>query len=144
MENLENEIWKPIGTIVNKNGSNPPIGYEVSNMGRVRTKRQRYGSPRKSTGQRVDHADYHLIYGRLDGYGYTQYALYNAEKQKRNFRTHVLVMQTFVGLPEEGQIICHYDDDKQNNKQENLRYDTHKANSEDKKRNSKKVTQVTN
>lgn len=52
MENLENEIWKPIGTIVNKNGSYTPIGYEVSNMGRVRTKRQRYGRPRKSTGQR--------------------------------------------------------------------------------------------
>jgi hypothetical protein len=44
-------------------------------------------------------------------------------------------MQAFVGLPEEGQIICHYDDDKQNNRLDNLRYDTHKANSADMKRN---------
>jgi hypothetical protein len=135
MENLENEVWKIIPTIVNKNGSYSPIGYEVSNMGRVRTKRQRYGRPRKDTGLRKELPDYHIINGRLDGYGYTQYALYNAEKQKRNFRTHILVMQAFVGLPEEGQIICHYDDDKQNNRLDNLRYDTHKANAADMKRN---------
>jgi hypothetical protein len=46
-------------------------------------------------------------------------------------------MQAFVGLPEEGQIICHYDDDKQNNRLDNLRYDTQKANGEDRIRNNK-------
>ncbi len=122
MENLENEIWKPITTIVGKNGSYEPVGYEISNMGRVRTKRQRYGRPRKSTGKRIDLPDYHLINGRLDQYGYTQFALYNAEKQKRNFRTHLLVIQTFAGLPKDGQSIIHIDGNKQNNKLDNLEY----------------------
>ena len=90
MENLENEIWLPIGTIYTKNGSYTPVGYEISNMGRVRTKRQRYGRPRKNTGMRIDHEDFHIINGRPDNYGYQQYALYNAEKQKRNFRPPLL------------------------------------------------------
>jgi hypothetical protein len=54
------------------------------------------------------------------------------------FRAHVIVMQTFVGLPDNKQIICHYDDVKHNNVLTNLRYDTYKANFADRKRNSKK------
>lgn len=122
MENLKNEIWKPITTIVGKNGSYEPIGYEISNMGRVRTKRQRYGRPRKSTGKRIDLPDYHIINGRLDQYGYIQFALYNAEKQKRNFRAHVLVMQIFAGVSKDNQSINHIDGDRKNSCLDNLEY----------------------
>jgi hypothetical protein len=138
MENLENEIWKPLTTIYNKGGSWEPIEYEISNMGRLRTKRARYGKPLKHTGKRRDLSDYRLIGGRPDANGYIQYAIYNTNKQKRNFRAHTLVMQAFVGLPDVGQIICHYNDIKSDNRLENLRYDTHKANKADEKRNNRK------
>jgi hypothetical protein len=125
MENLENEIWKVIPTIINKNGSYEPIGYEVSNMGRVRTKRQRYGRPRKDTGIRKELRDYHILNGRSDSGGYIQHALYNAEKNKRNFRTSTLVMQAFIGIAGEGQVISHIDGNKLNNCLDNLKYNTH-------------------
>ena len=52
-------------------------------------------------------------------------------KKRRNFRAHTLVMQTFVGIPEEYQVICHNDDIKTNNHISNLRYDTQKSNMHD-------------
>ena len=44
-------------------------------------------------------------------------------------------MQTFVGYPEEGMMICHWDDVKDNNRLENLRYGTRKENFNDMIRN---------
>jgi hypothetical protein len=44
-------------------------------------------------------------------------------------------MHTFVGYPNKGQVICHYDDIKTNNQLTNLRYDTMKANGADRIRN---------
>lgn len=132
------EIWKEVPTIVGKNGSFTPYKYEVSNMGRVRTKKQRYGRPRKDTGRRVDLAEYRYISGRPDKAGYIQYELYDDQAKGKNIRGHVLVMQAFVGVPSKGQVVCHYDDVKDNNRLDNLRYDTQKANLADMKRNSKK------
>lgn len=48
---------------------------------------------------------------------------------------HQLVLEAFKGLCPEGQEACHYDDDSSNNRLSNLRWDTHPANEEDKKRN---------
>jgi hypothetical protein len=131
------EIWKTIPTIVNRNGSFTPDKYEVSNLGRVRTKKQRYGKPRKDTGKRADLVEYRYLSGRPDQVGYIQYELYDADSKRKNIRGHVIVMQAFVGLPKAGQIICHYDDVKTNNALENLRYGTHKDNGLDRVRNSK-------
>jgi len=131
------EIWKTIPTIVNRNGSFTPDKYEVSNLGRVRTKKQRYGKPRKDTGKRADLVEYRYLNGRPDQVGYIQYELYDANSKRKNIRGHVIVMQAFVGLPKAGQIICHYDDVKTNNALENLRYGTHKDNGLDRVRNSK-------
>lgn len=132
------EIWKEVPTIVNKNGTFSPHKYEVSNLGRVRTKKQRYGKPRKDTGKRAELAEYRHLNGRPDKAGYIQYCLFDDNLQKKNIRGHVLVMQAFVGVPSPGHVVCHYDDVKHNNVLDNLRYDTQKANLADMIRNSKK------
>ena len=136
------EIWKTVPTIIQRNGSFSPDKYEVSNLGRVRTKKQRYGKPRKDTGKRVDLAEYRYLSGRPDQAGYIQYELYDSESKRKNIRGHVLVMQAFVGIPGPGQLVCHYDDVKSNNTLENLRYGTQKENGQDRIRNSKKVSVI--
>ena len=133
---MENEIWKPIEQITLKNGTVCNFeGYEVSNFGRVRTYKRKYGKVAKGTHNRPLDPKPYVINGRPDQKGYTQYCLSDINKRRRNFRGHILVMQTFVGLPGDDEEICHYDDVKHNNHIDNLRYDTRKANLADAKRN---------
>jgi hypothetical protein len=133
--NMEN--WKNVEKLVTRDGKVfYPYMYEVSDLGRVRTKKQRYGRPRKLTGKRVPLEDYRFVNGRPDPAGYMQIDLYDADSVGMKFRTHVIVMQTFVGIPDKGQIVCHYDDIKNNNRLDNLRYGTYKENGLDRVRNS--------
>lgn len=44
---------------------------------------------------------------------------------------HRLVLEAFIGPRPEGMICCHYDGNPQNNKPENLRWDTHYGNAQD-------------
>jgi len=138
---MKNEIWKPVTQIVLRNGTIWNFeGYEVSNYGRVRTYKQKYGQ--------VSRANKHsglnrplvkvpaIINGRPDKKGYPQFCLSDTNKKRHNVRAHTLVMQTFIGIPDEYQVICHYDDVKTNNYLSNLRYDTQKNNLLDAKRNS--------
>lgn len=137
---MKNEIWKPIKQITLKNGTVWDFeGYEVSNYGRVRTYKQRYGQ--------VSRANKHsglnrpllktptIINGRHDKKGYIQFLLSDTNKKRHNIRAHTLVMQVFVGLPKEYQVVCHYDDIKTNNTLSNLRYDTQEENLKDAARN---------
>lgn len=135
---MENEIWKPITLIVDSEGKeHRPIGYEVSNLGRVRSYNKRYGRNASSTGHRGLTSVPTIIKGRPDARGYIQYSLSDPTiGKRRNFRGHVLVMQAFVGPAPEGLVICHYNDIKDDNRLENLRYDTPEANRLDRRRNS--------
>lgn len=137
---MENEIWKPVTKIVLRNGTVWNFeGYEVSNYGRVRTYKQKYGQVSKAN----KHSGLNrpllkiptIINGRPDRKGYPQFCLSDTNKKRHNVRAHTLVMQTFIGIPDEYQVICHYDDIKTNNNLENLRYDTQKSNLADAKRN---------
>lgn len=133
--NMEN--WKNIEKLVTRDGKVfYPYMYEVSDLGRVRTKKQRYGRPRKSTGKRVPLEKYRFVNGRPDPVGYMQIDLFDENSVGMKFRIHVIVMQTFVGIPNKGQIVCHYDDIKNNNRLDNLRYGTYKENGMDRVRNS--------
>lgn len=135
---MENEIWKPVNQIILKNGTVCNFeGYEVSNFGRVRTYKRKYGKVAKGTHNRPLDPKPYIINGRPDQKGYTQYCLSDINKRRRNFRGHILVMQTFVGLPGIDEEICHYDDIKDNNHIDNLRYDTRKANLADARRNNR-------
>lgn len=48
-----------------------------------------------------------------------------------------LVLEAFVGPRPRGMQVCHRDDDQSNNRRENLRWDTPKANCADRDRNGK-------
>jgi hypothetical protein len=141
---MKNEIWKPVKKIVLRNGRVWNFeGYEVSNYGRVRTYKQKYGQVSKSN----KHAGLNrpllktptIINGRPDKRGYPQFCLSDTNKKRHNVRAHTLVMQTFVGLPDEYEVVCHFDDVKTNNHLDNLRYDTQKQNLLDAKRNNIKL-----
>ena len=126
------EIWKNVESIKRKSGEiSYYIGYEVSNYGRVRSYKYKYGRGKRPLLQTPT-----IINGRLDQVGYPQYILSDINGKRKNVRGHMLVMQTFVGLPDPGMVICHYDDVKTNNHIDNLRYDTQKSNLADMKRNS--------
>lgn len=130
-----NETWKAVVPIKLKSGETfEPYGYEVSNLGRVRSYRNRYGQG-NGTGHRELSSEPTIIKGRDDGAGYVSYQIYGKNGNRKNVRGHVLVMQTFIGYPESEMVVCHYDDVKTNNNLDNLRYDTMKANAKDKIRN---------
>ena len=143
MSEYENEIWKPITTIVLKNSKVHNFdGYEVSNYGRVRTYLQRYGQVSRSNVasgvSRPNMLKPVILNGRADKKGYLQYWLRDTSGTAKNFRAHTLVMQTFVGIPKEYEVVCHNDDVKTNNHISNLRYDTQLENMLDKYRNAQK------
>lgn len=54
---------------------------------------------------------------------------------KSDRRIHLLVLEAFVGLRPAGVDGCHWDDVKNNNRLENLRWDTKSANMRDRVRN---------
>lgn len=105
------EVWKPI----------PGYGgYEVSNLGRVRSYHIK-GSRRLSS---VPHVLKHTT-DKRSGYQGTGLG-------KGNFRRiHHLVLLAFVGPCPDGLEALHNDDNKSNNRLDNLRYDTHLANMQD-------------
>jgi hypothetical protein len=128
---MDNEIWKPVNQIILKNGTLCNfIGYEVSNYGNVRTYKQRYGKGPKGL-----LSNHRPLTGRKDQKGYPQFWLIDINLKGRNFRAHTLVMQTFLGIPKEYEVVCHNDDVKSNNHISNLRYDTQLENVRDIKRN---------
>lgn len=61
------------------------------------------------------------------------------EGQKVTRRVHHLVLEAFVGPRPSGMVCCHYDGDPANNRLDNLRWDTPKANSDDKRRHGTMV-----
>lgn len=136
---MENEIWKPITEIKKRDTVLKFEGYEVSNFGRVRTYKQKYGklsrSAKESGLNRPLRQTPTLITGRPDPAGYMQLCLSDVTKKRHNIRIHIVVAQTFLGFPEKGLIVCHYNDIKTDNRLENLRYDTHKSNILDAQRN---------
>jgi hypothetical protein len=107
MPKMEEEIWKAIP------GN---LGYEVSNLGRVR-------SLKRKTPRILKPCYYR---------GYLQVHLSNGKKGDiSQRRIHNLVMLAFVGPRPEGLEVCHEDDNPANNRLDNLRYDTHLANMQD-------------
>jgi hypothetical protein len=52
----------------------------------------------------------------------------------RQYAVHRLVLLAFVGPPPNGMEVCHEDGDPENNRLSNLRYDTHFANVQDRRK----------
>lgn len=82
-----------------------------------------------------------LSKGRL---GYLTVKLHTPQYLKgRTFSVHDLIMRTFAGPRPEGLVICHWDDNPENNHWGNLRYDTRENNRMDGKFNRHPETQRT-
>lgn len=97
-------------------------GYQVSNHGRVRSFR-RPGSSRR-------HSEARLLATPLQSAGYPHVTLH-ASGRRVGRTVHSLVMEAFVGICPNGQLICHEDGDFSNCRLDNLRYDTQRSNRAD-------------
>jgi hypothetical protein len=103
------EVWKDV---VGYEGR-----YEVSSFGRLR-------GPRGITEGSIGSRGYSQVCLRIPG-----------EKYGVSKNLHVLVAESFFGPRPKNMHVCHTDGNKQNNRVENLRYDTAKNNWEDFRRN---------
>lgn len=104
----DGEVWKPI---------NGFFGYEVSDLGRVRTWLK--GNPRPMNFE-TDKDGYKRVALRKDG----RYA---------HKLVHRLVAEAFIGpAPDGKQMCCHCDNNRANNVPSNLRWDDQKGNVADK------------
>lgn len=102
--------------------------YQASSWGRVRSLERIEALPNGSTRKRN---------GRiLKATHGAHYAMYTPSKDGvvRSVSGHRLVMLAFVGLPDAGEVVCHYDGNGHNNHIENLRYGTVRDNEDDKVR----------
>jgi hypothetical protein len=91
------------------------LRYEVSNYGDVR-----------NIGNRS-----RLLKPQIDRGGYIAFHLYRDNGTVRNTRIGRLVMETFVGPMPPGMEVRHLDDDRKNNRLENLAYGTRGDNMQD-------------
>jgi DNA-binding transcriptional regulator YiaG len=114
--------------------------YEVSNLGRVRSK-ARYTNRLTNTGtvQRLPVHEKLLKpvavrrKGWADRLEYMRVTLCSLDGRRRPVAVHILVLESFVGPRPSGLEGCHNDGNPANNRLYNLRWDTHKSNQEDMK-----------
>ena len=109
------EVWKDVPGF---------LGYQVSDAGNVRSRR-RWGGKQMGLGK-----DWRFLSPCLDRKGYpTVYPYHDRKRHAR--RVHRLVLEAFVGPRPPKFQACHKDDDKQNNKLANLRWDIQENNMKD-------------
>lgn len=69
---------------------------------------------------------------RMKGHAYNKHGHTRVLlERKHNFQVHRLILLTFVGPCPDGMECCHNDGNAANNRRENLRWDTYKANAKD-------------
>jgi hypothetical protein len=107
------EIWKSISGYENE--------YEVSNLGNVRSKTRYVG---KGETGRTHYS--RLKAKRVNQVGYEIVNL-SKENKKKTFQVHNLVANAFLG-ESNGFVVNHIDENKTNNKLENLEYVTYQVN----------------
>ena len=117
------EQWRPV---VGYEGL-----YEVSNCGNVRSLDRRI---LRSDGLHMRVPGRNLKQTR-NGPGYCRVILSKVGTKPKTVWVHRLVLESFVGPCPEGMEACHNDSDPSNNSLENLRWDTHAANMQDKVEN---------
>lgn len=101
-ENLHNEIWKkvPLG--------NDYINTFASNLGRIKTS--------------------NILLGCIKQSGYVEVAIKNIKENKhKTFKVHILICKAFKG-DVKNKYVNHIDENRSNNKIENLEWTTHKEN----------------
>jgi hypothetical protein len=116
---LDEEVWKDIPNT---------DYYQASSHGRIRSVdrwvrfNSGYGIRKGKILKPVIHHSGYIIYGIVAG------------NKISSVYGHQLVARTFLGEPQNNQVVCHYDGNKANNCLANLRYDTRSSNEQDKRR----------
>ena len=104
--------------------------YEVSDLGRVRSidriSKGKCGSFLLRKGR--------VITGGLSSRGYRMCLLYPLEGKRVTAYVHRLVLSAFIGEPDIKHETCHNDGDRLNNRLDNLRWDTHVSNCDDREK----------
>lgn len=70
---------------------------------------------------------------KVNKYGHSQVRLYTKHSKSGDMAVHRLVLLAFVGPCPEEMECCHNDGNASNNRLENLRWDTHRNNSQDRR-----------
>jgi hypothetical protein len=104
-------------------------GYEVSNLGRVRSYRAHGGN---RGGRQVKTP--RIKTTRRHNTGYSSVVLQAELGRSQAYSVHVLVAAAFLGPRPEGYQVAHFDGDKMNARLDNLRYATPVENAQDKHR----------
>lgn len=120
---MTTEIWKPI----------PGFGdhYEASSLGNVRVKERVIVKPHSQSGE-LHRYTYPARVLKLspDGKGYV-YVHIGVNGKKTKLTAHRAVLLAFVGPAPLGHEACHCNGRSDDNRPENLRWDTHLANNHD-------------
>lgn len=117
----QQESWKPIPGFT---------GYEVSNLGRVRS----YRTNKTECGYKGWHISskpQRILRQTISGGNYELVCMIGNDGKKHTKRIASLVLLAFVGPPSPDLEICHNNDIKTDNRLCNLRYDTHLNNMRD-------------
>lgn len=108
------EIWKTIPGFSK---------YEVSNLGNIRSYAVRGNKDKIAKSPKP------IKQANCDGYKFVNIS--NDDKKIIVIKVHSLVLLSFVGPRPDGLVVCHNNDIKNDNRLENLRYDTQKKNMSD-------------
>lgn len=107
--------------------------YEVSDLGRVRSLPREVDNSGLGPGRKYTYPGKTLKPSRMK-IGYQSVTL-SYKGQKKPSYVHRLVCEAFQGPPRDGKTqVCHYDGDRHNNSNSNLRWDSPKGNMQDAKR----------
>lgn len=104
---LEEEIWKDIVGYENY--------YQISNWGRVKSLKYNHSNFQK------------ILRTQLTKKGYVR-VTFQIKKKRKSFSVHRLVAEAFIPNPENKPQVNHKDTNKQNNKLENLEWNTNGEN----------------
>lgn len=123
---MSEEIW---ATISGFGGH-----YEASSIGRIRTKDRVVIKPHSQSGKPVSYLyKARLLSPKFDSKGYSSVHI-GVDGKKTTLMVHRAVLLAFVGEPPEGYEGCHNNGDSRDNRVENLRWDTHLNNNQDRVR----------
>lgn len=108
--------------------------YEASSLGQIRVRPRIIVKNHSRTGKPVEHSyPGKVLLQTNDWLGYPRVTL-GVDGKTIGVAVHRLVAKAFHGEPAEGLIVCHNNGVKTDNRPNNLRWDTHKSNNEDRRK----------
>lgn len=107
--------------------------YDVSNLGRVRSRDRWIPAVNRDGTPRVNKFRGKVLKGTPDKNGYLKVNLRDGLGRVKTRMIHCLVAEAFIGPRPTGQVVCHFPNGSWDNRASNLRWDTHAGNERDKR-----------